>query len=114
MSCLRIGIVGDCGVGKSALSMKIRSIGSMTETGSFDLTITSGNWHIICFIYIDISLLRGSHSYSPTIGCDIHIIECYCAPKNVTFTVEIFDMGGNPRFEKFVVSWILFLRLILE
>ena len=33
MLSLRIGIVGDCGVGKSALSMKICSLGSMSEIG---------------------------------------------------------------------------------
>lgn len=63
---IRIGLLGDCGVGKSTLSCRLTS-------------------------------QPGSTLYMPTVGCALHIL-AVTLPRGGEFFVELYDIGGNPRF----------------
>ena len=65
---IRIGIVGDCGVGKSMLASQL--------SGDFITTAM----------------------YSPTTGCGSHVEMFTDIQSGQCFFVVLYDIGGNPRF----------------
>jgi GTPase SAR1 family protein len=74
ISTIKVCVIGDSGVGKTSLCSRLEH---MTNNQASR---------------------KVSNDYVPTVGCQIAVVEMVHPRTEVTYFVELWDCGGNPRF----------------